>query len=470
MADYYPVLSRAIAGLPANTAEARRAVYERARQAIVKQLRSYDPPLSESEITKERLGLEEAVRRIESDMRNAAQQARQEPSGAGLDGLSRVHAAAAEAASLGAATASAQASANTTRAAFASDQPRPEPSPRLEPKFERRPAFAPAPPARPMPPPRPPSVDHYAQDEAEPADDVMPSRPKSRLRLVAAVLVTLLVAGAVLAGIGYFGAMSPRSDSAAEDSGPKIVDRLDETTVTPGIAERVQSGPAESFPQTAAATAPEAVPERAPAPRQAVDPGSLVGQRAILYEEAPDRQGGNAFQGSIIWTTQPVPGIPNGAETQLRGEVTIPERNLKVVLVLRRNLDTTLPASHTIDIQFTLPPDFAHAGIGNVPGILFKPTEEAGGSALTGLSVKVMSNFFLVGLSDTPADRAQNLQAIRERGWIDVPILYENGRRAVLTLEKGPPGERAFADAFAAWDAAPPIAANTPTAPASTTP
>ena len=34
MADYYPVISRAVAGLDPNTGEARRKVYERARAAI----------------------------------------------------------------------------------------------------------------------------------------------------------------------------------------------------------------------------------------------------------------------------------------------------------------------------------------------------------------------------------------------------------------------------------------------------
>jgi hypothetical protein len=32
-----------------------------------------------------------------------------------------------------------------------------------------------------------------------------------------------------------------------------------------------------------------------------------------------------------------------------------------------------------------------------------------------------------------------------------VPIVYNNGRRAILAIEKGTPGERAFADAFATW-------------------
>src|SRR5919198_1728542 len=79
MADYYPLIARAIAGLDPNApGESRRALYERARAALIQQLRSVDPPLSESEITRERLSLEEAVRKVESE---AAQRARDARSG-----------------------------------------------------------------------------------------------------------------------------------------------------------------------------------------------------------------------------------------------------------------------------------------------------------------------------------------------------------------------------------------------------
>ena len=83
MADYYPLIARAIAGLdPSAPGESRRALYERARSALIAQLRSVQPPLSESEITRERLSLEEAVRKVESE---AAQRARDasRPGGAG---------------------------------------------------------------------------------------------------------------------------------------------------------------------------------------------------------------------------------------------------------------------------------------------------------------------------------------------------------------------------------------------------
>src|SRR5262249_5401785 len=74
MADYYPLIARAIAGLDANASgEQRRALYERARTALIAQLRGVTPPLSESEITRERLTLEEAIRKVEQE---AAQRAR----------------------------------------------------------------------------------------------------------------------------------------------------------------------------------------------------------------------------------------------------------------------------------------------------------------------------------------------------------------------------------------------------------
>src|SRR5512142_1687082 len=67
MTDYYPLIGRAVNGLDKNTGENRRALYERARNALVNQLRSVDPALDESDITRERLALEEAIRKVEAE-------------------------------------------------------------------------------------------------------------------------------------------------------------------------------------------------------------------------------------------------------------------------------------------------------------------------------------------------------------------------------------------------------------------
>src|SRR5580704_17349218 len=80
MTDYQPLIARAIEGLGKSTGEARRGLYERARSALVTQLRSVEPALSESEITRERLSLEEAMRKVEADAaRKARMEARTEP-------------------------------------------------------------------------------------------------------------------------------------------------------------------------------------------------------------------------------------------------------------------------------------------------------------------------------------------------------------------------------------------------------
>src|SRR5947199_2765899 len=84
MADYYPLIARAIAGLDPNApGESRRALYEPPRTALIAQLRSVQPPLSESEITRERLSLEEAVRKVESEAAQRAREASRPGGGSG---------------------------------------------------------------------------------------------------------------------------------------------------------------------------------------------------------------------------------------------------------------------------------------------------------------------------------------------------------------------------------------------------
>src|ERR1700683_1763589 len=79
MTDYHPLIARAVDGLAKNTGDARRALYERARTALVTQLRSVEPALSESDITKERLALEDAIRKGEPDAARKARVELREP-------------------------------------------------------------------------------------------------------------------------------------------------------------------------------------------------------------------------------------------------------------------------------------------------------------------------------------------------------------------------------------------------------
>jgi len=177
-----------------------------------------------------------------------------------------------------------------------------------------------------------------------------------------------------------------------------------------------------------------------------------VAQRVVLYDEDPSDPKGKQYVGSVVWRTEPIKATGNQkADIAVRADIEIPDRKFKMTMSFRRNTDSSLPASHTAELTFILPPDFAGGGVGNVPGILMKSNEQARGTPLAGLAVKVTDGFFLVGLSNVDADRQRNVQLLKERSWFDVPLVYTNQRRAIIAIEKGAPGERAFNDAFAAW-------------------
>ncbi len=77
MADYYPILARAVSSLLNNNAQARRELYDRARAIVVEQLRRRDPGEVTGDTSRERAALEAAIRRMEAESRAA--QSRPEP-------------------------------------------------------------------------------------------------------------------------------------------------------------------------------------------------------------------------------------------------------------------------------------------------------------------------------------------------------------------------------------------------------
>ncbi len=507
MADYYPLIARAIAGLdPSAPGESRRALYERARTALISQLRSVQPPLSEAEITRERLALEDAVRRVEADaVRRAASlsdAARPESRGRPESPVS--------APSSSAPSPSASSPPATSRPAPPRrDGPRPGDALRESARGGR----APADPSvsardlrsdRPQPPTglptsmrdirpqrgdprmedtRPPSshgmrdlvadandlgrataeagrsvrrnygqqdydqpVDPrgaaeelpYSYDEpADEADHHPPSdrprarvvsrerdeKPRRRFPLKGAIilgLLLLLIGGGILIYQKVLPSVRPLLKPTAQ-----VTDTPKDAGARPKITDRVgQPGATQVAP---------------------------VAQRVVLYDEDPSAPQGKQYVGSVIWRTEPVK-VPAGQppDIAVRADIEVPERNLKMSMLIRRNTDASLPASHTVELTFVLPPDFGTT-VANVPGILMKSNEQTRGTPLAGLAVKVTDGFFLVGLSNVEADRARNLQLLKERSWFDIPLVYANQRRSIIAIEKGAPGERAFNEAFTAW-------------------
>ena len=574
MADYYPLISRAVAALEKNNGENRRALYERARTALLAQLRGVTPALEESDITRERLALEESIRKVEAESARQFVEASRQMSAAKIrqsrqwdepPKLRPTEARPAEPRRWD----EVEPPASAPRRYVSPPSPAPQDSAPASPQESARRAWLPGaaprsdsifdrplPPSPQAPSPQPPSpaardvgtaaeqhalldaapedalgvaaeeVDgalraeesERAGDAAVPApelergrgffnrlkfgrsaksvepqarqermfepspheprphegfsepmlessfplDDSHPPPDQDRYASTDAIddeyayeeadegvaprrrygdLIKGLVAAAVVAvlvGIGvwqwpnmvalYRSFRAPAVDTARDVPPP--------ATTRPKITDRIEPG------------SPQAPATSAPATQAAVP----AAQKVVLYEEDPADPNGKRFVGSAIWRTETVtPGPGQPPELAIRADVEVPERKLAMTWSLRRNTDKGLPATHTVEIMFKLPADFPSGGISNVPGILMKQAEQTRGTPLAGLAVKVTPGFYLIGLSNAETDKDRNLQLLKERSWFDIPVVYNNNRRAILALEKGTPGERVFADAFKAW-------------------
>jgi hypothetical protein len=188
----------------------------------------------------------------------------------------------------------------------------------------------------------------------------------------------------------------------------------------------------------------------APAPAK---PDTGAAQRAVFYEEDPaNPQTPKAITGRVVWRLETINiGQGQPLETAVRGIIEIPNSGMTLNLMLRRNLDATLPASHTVELNFnTLAGDPGRV-VRDVGLLQFKNEEAARGTPVAGLPVPVRENFFLIGLSNLSGDVERNVELFVRRNWIDLPIRLSSGQRAILSFEKGSSGEQVMTDAFRQW-------------------
>ena len=248
-------------------------------------------------------------------------------------------------------------------------------------------------------------------------------------------------------------------DGTEVDSGPAVVkpNAFDEGTNIAAATPEPAPAPA-ATPPPAAAQAP-ASPPAAPPPGQtaSIQPNSptpAVAQKAMFYEERTSSQQGTQQVGNVVWSIvnePPAEGQP--PEPAIRAIADVPNDNIKMTMTIRRNLDTTLPASHVIELQFDVPPGFEGGQVTNVQKLALKPSEEARGEPLIGVAGKISDGFFIIALNNLDKATETNLALLGRQEWIDIPIAYATGRRALLSIEKGVPGDRIFKQALEAWAA-----------------
>lgn len=205
-----------------------------------------------------------------------------------------------------------------------------------------------------------------------------------------------------------------------------------------------QTPPAANQQQTAANQPPPVTQQTAPV---------TDGQKVFLYEERLGQTSPTAFQGTVSWSVQEGKGADGRPEPSVQGLINVPERGLTATITVSRNADSSLPASHLIELAFQVPPNFEGGAIDNVQRVALKATEQDRGDALIAVPAKVTDDVYMVALNDLPDARKTNLDLLKTRNWIDIPVVYRNGRRALLTMEKGPTGTDAFNKAIAEWQA-----------------
>jgi hypothetical protein len=460
MADYYPLLAKAVAGLPNSTPEARRTIYERARKALFGQLRSLDPPVPEAVIEREARSLEEAVARLEVE-------------------LSLEMPAVGETAPVA-----------------------PEPVPETPPPSPAAPGPQPEPPAedgdRPSEPalaapqiPAPPEDEGGAAPSAEsagssgpepervsapvesavvpdegdetptPSTEAPPSSVRKETRRPSVPLppqknavpkrlwiVGAVVGGVVIAVMGLAYALRDRPEDIVRP--PVASQPADDEDASGKIVDRIGSGEAKPIePPVAPVVKPEETTR--PNPPQA-EPPAAVARRAALLVEAPEEQSKVKVRlGTVVWRIENInngPGEPVGLA--VRAEIDIPEEKLQAVMTFQKNNDSTLPASHTMKLRFVTQPGGAMGNVHRINVPSMRREDAQTGDPLNGVPVPIMENSFLVGFTKGPPE-ATNLDLLRTREWLDVPMVFANGKIAKLTFEKGTSGQRAIEDALSAW-------------------
>jgi hypothetical protein len=407
MADYYPLLSKAVTGLEPNTADARQGIYERARSALTRQLASMDPPVAQDILDRELGALEAVFVRIEADQRQSAM-----PAAANED--------------------------TTDLEPALPAQTRPQVLP-VKAKQNRKPLIAvglslgviavvaiatlaflrrnePAAVAnRPVQAP-PAVVTERTSPPAKTNDRVLPS-----------------AGDAPTPSVQVPAAQTPATQTPATLAPPQVAP-------TP---PRVATPPASStVPLTTA-----------PPPVVSAPAAIAVANKALMILEGKEQPTAiEQRQGTVVWRTEMVSGGQGQPLQQaIKASVDIPEVRIRAEIIIQRNRDAAFPASHTIQVQFSSVGASELGAVQNLSLLELRQTENQAGYPVAGQGIAVMENVFLIALSKVEPSLTRNVEMMLSRPILYFEFQFVGGRRGAMIIDKGISGQQAFDDAFRNW-------------------
>ncbi len=412
MADYYPLLNKAVSGLDPNTLEARQAIYDRARMALTRQMASMDPPVAQDVIDRELGALDLVVQRLE-----------REAAGLGPEDVAETRAT------------DAPVPDETMRATA----PRPQVARKQPSKSRNKPLLAVG-----------LSIGFVA---------VMAIATLAFLRRNEPPAVATRTPAP---------AASPQSGPAP---GPaKTTERVqpgatDPTTAPPSAAPapvQPQPAPAAPPPPPVVVTRPPTAappPASAPPPPGVATPAppaqpqiAVANRMAVILEGKEEPQKVDVRQGTVVWRSEMVSGGQGQPLQQaIRAVAEAPDLRLRAEVTIQKNRDPAFPASHTVQVQFSTLGQSEIGAVQTLSQIEFRQTENQPGYALAGQGISVMENVFLVALAQIEPAQSRNIEMMRSRPLIYMEFQLVGGRRGAVILEKGISGQQVFEDAFRVW-------------------
>jgi hypothetical protein len=402
VADYQPLLNRAVANLPStSTAATRRAIYERARKAQLAQLGTLRPPLPESDIAREEEALDQAIALVEAKF--------------GVTDLASTETPFA-----------ATTPAAVTQRAGAGSAP-----------ADVAPTEASIPPLSNLAMVVPPGA--RAENST--------SWPLLALAAVLGAVLAIACAGIVMRQKPrYLAVAPPEAQEGLRPRGdfrwpprrgflsPPPEGKLTAlaASVPRGRQLTGQSGsePANQVPDARSTALPQTA-------------------RAALLIASDSPLNPVVSLGSTVWSTiPPAPGQP--ARVVVKADADIPDLKMHATMTLRKNTDPTLQATHTIDLKFSFADGAPINGVNDVEPKM-RNLGSTASEALRSVKVKISDVYFLIALANGDQNTARNLDLMQTRAWFDFPLLLNDNRIAKLVLEKSTKGEAMLANAFEAW-------------------
>ncbi|RCK99963.1 MAG: hypothetical protein JSC189_001313 [Candidatus Tokpelaia sp. JSC189] len=166
---------------------------------------------------------------------------------------------------------------------------------------------------------------------------------------------------------------------------------------------------------------------------------------AVFYESGTSLLPEILEKGSVRWSLLREKTKKGREEMAIRGDVTIPGKDMMLRMIIRRNTNLSISAAYLIELIFNIPENFEGGAVDRVSQLLFKTSEQSIGQELYGtVPFRIDDNFFILAIDAPEPFLSRNLNIMRQLSWIKLNIAYKNGRIGEFSLAKGEEGDAIF--------------------------